>query len=370
MKITQIVATLDPGGTEHQLVRLVRGLDKSLFSPSVVCLTRSGPLQSDLSEAGIPVNVLGKEKKLDVLSLIQLVELLKKRRPSLVHTWLFTANAYGRTAALLAGVPTIIASERSTDPWKNSVHVGVDRFLAGFTDRLVSCCRAVDGVQDERTGLPPSRRDVIYSGIDVDRWADNPGSDLGSDPLLPQVPADAHLLGTAGRLEKAKNQEMLIKAVEKLVPKENIHLVLAGEGSREPILRSLADDLGVADRVHFPGHLEDLVQFMHTIDVFVLASAWEGLPNVLMEAMAAGCPVIATDVGGVGELVREGKTGRLVPPGDAKALANTISRSLSEREETREMVQEGRHLVEEMCGMDRMIREYQELYLTTIREQR
>ena len=165
IRLMLVIPTLVRGGAEKQLTLLAAGLPRDEFDVHVAVLTHSGPLEERLQEAGIPLTTIGKRWKVDPLSFWRLRRHIKELKPQIIHTWLFAANAYGRQAAIAAGVPHIIAGERCVDPWKSAWQLSIDRFLAKQTDRIVTNSSGVKEFYVGR-GLPSDKFDIIPNGIE------------------------------------------------------------------------------------------------------------------------------------------------------------------------------------------------------------
>ena len=377
-RIAFVIATLDRGGSEGQLVSLATRLDRSRFDPVVICLTRGGPLEGTLARAGVTTIILGKHRKLDLACLRQLTDLLRLLRPDVVHTWLFTANAYGRWAARRAGVPHLVASERSTDPNKAWLHRTIDRSLARRTDCIVANCDAVREVYRERLDLPAERLVVIPNGLDLEPAAATARDDFRRREGLPE---DALLFVTASRLEPTKAVDDLVEAFALVVPRSEMplhggaagrevaapalrsrsYLIVVGGGSELPHLAALAKRLGIAERVLFLGEVADVREVLAAADVFLFASLYEGLPNALLEAMAAGLPAVATAVGGIPEVVTEGETGYLVPVRRPDLLAQRMVMLAGDGELRRRLGDAARERMKAF-SMERMVASYEDLY--------
>lgn len=323
-KILYVIATLDPAGAERQLVMLATHLDRERFEPVVCCLTRGGPLEDELAEGGVETIVLGKRAKLDVSVVPRLARLIRNRHIDLVHTWLFTGNAFGRAAAILAGNCEIVASERSVDRWRTPAHVCVDRLLATRTSRIIVNAEAVKQFYVEFEQIPARKFVVIPNGLDLSRFERAEPAPLRRELGLP---AGARLIGCVARLEEQKGVEYFITAARLMRGHSpEAVFVVAGDGPRGAQLRQSVAAQGLESSFRLLGHRDDVPAFMAALDVFVLPSLWEGLPNVVLEAMAAGCPTVATDIDGTRELMIDGQSGLLVPAGDPVAIANAVSR--------------------------------------------
>lgn len=358
-RIVYVIATLDRGGSESQLVHLATRLDRARFDPLVVCLTRGGPLEPKLAEAGVTTVILHKRHKVDLSALGRLTRLLRLFHPDLLHTWLFTANAYGRWAALRAGVTHLVASERSTDPRKPRLNRLIDRWLARRTDRIVANCHSVRDVYLRRLDLPPQRILVIPNGLQLQPADDDARAQLRAKEGLPD---DALVFVTAGRLERNKAVDDLLRAFARLLTEvPQGYLIVLGGGPELAALAALADRLGVAERVIFLGQVADVAEVLDGADVFVFASLYEGLPNAVLEAMSAGLPVVTTAVGGIPEVVSDGETGFLVPTRRPEELAERMLRLARDGDLRRRLGGAARERVGEFT-MERMVRSYEELY--------
>lgn len=317
-RILHIIPTLDRSGAEKQLVMLARGLPRERFDVQVCVLTRSGPLGEDLDQAGIPWTLIGKRWKADPLAYFRLKRHIQDARPDLVQTWLFAANSFGRAAALAARVKRIVASERSVDPWKSWWQLAIDRRLARRTDAIVVNS---SGVSDfySRHGLPADKFVVVPNGIEPPRPSRVSRADLLASLDLP---GHVRLIGTVGRLWPQKRMKDLIWAADLLkVIRDDVHLLIVGDGPMRDRLERYRRQVRIEDKVHFLGHRDDVPDLLPHFDVFWLASGYEGLPNVVMEAMSAGVPVVATDIPGTRDLVQHDATGFLVRVGDRAAFA-------------------------------------------------
>jgi len=338
-RILYVIATLDPAGAERQLVMLATHLDRGRFEPIVCCLTRGGPLEAELAAAGVETIVLAKRAKLDVSVVPRLVRLIRNRHIDLVHTWLFTGNAFGRAAAILAGDCKIVASERSVDRWRTPIHMSVDRLLATRTSRIIVNAEAVMRFYVEREQIPARKFVVIPNGLDLSRVeAAEPASLREELGLLPA----ARLIGCVARLEEQKGVEYLIGAAGLMrghLP--DAVFVVAGDGPKEAQLRQLVAAQDLEANCRLLGHRNDIPAFMAALDVLVLPSLWEGLPNVVLETMAAGCPVVATDIDGTRELVADGDSGLLVPVRNPQAISDAVLRLLSDGPLARRLAAKG-----------------------------
>jgi glycosyltransferase involved in cell wall biosynthesis len=358
-RILHVISTLTRGGAEKQLVMLAAGLPRDAFEVHVCALSRGGPLEEDLHAANIPVTVLGKRWKYDPIAWWQLRQHIAALQPDLVQTWMFTANAYGRTAARSAGVKHIVASERCVDTWKSWHHLAIDRRLARHTDAILVNSQGVEAFYREH-GIPSQKLRVIENGI-----GPPPTSDVTHDQLCDElgIPRGSHLIGAVGRLWHQKRVKDLIWAADLLkVIRPDAHLLILGDGPQRENLERFRDACLIEDKVHFLGQRNDVMRMMPHFALLWLASSYEGLPNVVMEAMASGVPVIATDIPGTRDLVTPGESGFLVPIGDRAGLARFAHKILEDPALRQRLGEAGRQRILADFSVESMIAKHVTLY--------
>ncbi|MBX6313327.1 MAG: glycosyltransferase [Isosphaeraceae bacterium] len=359
LHVLQLIPTLDRSGAEKQMVLLAKGLPRERFRVEVAALTRRGPLEADLSEAGIPVTLIGKRHKADPLALARLVRFLKERRFDVLQTWIFAANTYGRLAARRAGVPVVVTAEMAADLWKGRVERAIDRRLARWTDRVVGNSRAV--VEFYRAiGVPEDRLICIPSGIGDE---EPPPIDPAAVRAEVGVPADAPLALFVGRLAPQKGVDDLIKAVDILQHvRPRLHTLIIGDGPSRPELEELARAFQLGGRVRFLGHRADVPRWLAAADLLVLPSRYEGLPNVVLEAMRFRKPVVATAAPGTTEVVADGQTGLLVPVGGVVELARALRAVIDDPALAHRLGEAGRARVEAEFRAETMVARFAALY--------
>ncbi|MCE9536940.1 MAG: glycosyltransferase family 4 protein, partial [Nitrospirae bacterium] len=275
----------------------------------------------------------------DLQALWQLIGLFRREQPALVHTHTSKAGVVGRMAAWLARVPVIVHTPHGHvfyghfGPFRSWLFLQIERGLSGITDRLIALTDAERQDHLDRAVGRADRFAVVPSGIDREKF----GRARVRGKQLPDwfgCPADALVVGSVGWLTDIKGHEHLITAVallKKDVP--SLHLVIVGSGDRKEALLLLAESLGL----HLLGHRDDVDLCLAGMDLFVLPSLNEGMGRALIEAMASGLPVIASRVGGIPAVIDHERTGLLVPPGDAGALAGALRRLLDQPEWARQL---------------------------------
>jgi glycosyltransferase involved in cell wall biosynthesis len=334
------------GGAENAMFMLLESLDRTAWEPTLLLDAAPGVevLAERAGELGVPVcrlppmplGIAGARRVPD------LARMLRRRRPAVFHahlSWPLAAK-YALAAAALARVPAVLATvqlipefelERSSFLQLRALSFGVDRYLAVSQD--------IAGELVERFRWPAAKVEVVYNAVDIERFdvASSPTlrADLGADPARP-------LVLTPARLDEQKGHPTLFEAATRL---PDAIFALAGEGPERAALEALAAERGIADRVRFLGHRTDIPQLLAACDVFALPSLYEGSSLAVLEAMAARRPVVSSAIGGTDELIDDGETGLLVPPGDAGALAEALGRLLSEPELRESLAARGRERV-------------------------
>jgi len=359
LKVLQLIPTLDRSGAEKQMVLLATGLPRERFRVEVATLTRLGPLEAELRAAGVPVTALGKRFKLDPLAFVRLVRFLRAGRFDVIQTWIFAANTYGRVAARLARPPVVVTAEMAVDLWKSPRELAIDRWLAQRTDRVVGNSQAVVDFY-RRNGIPAERLALIRSGIGAEA---PPRVDRAAVRANFGWPADSSLLVFAGRLAAQKGVDDLIAAidlVQYLLPA--LRVLIVGDGPLRSQLEATAAAFRLGGIVRFTGHRDDVPQLLAAADLLVLPSLYEGLPNIVLEAMQAALPVVATAAPGTTEVVVDGQTGLLVPLRDPPALAQAIRTVVEDPERARLWGAAGRKRVESEFPAATMIDAYASLY--------
>jgi glycosyltransferase involved in cell wall biosynthesis len=286
-----------------------------------------------------------------------------RQRVDLIHVNSYVPGNYARLAAALMQVPIAI------DHWHgftrfNAKRRRICRFLARFTDLSLAVSQGVKDYLVDEIGIDPAKIRVVVNGVDVAALdAARPGSEIRRDLGLPE---DATVVGLVGRLDHwGKGHRELFAAIGQLRERFPLHALIVGGGRRLAEVQQASADLNLADRVHFLGPRTDVPDLLNAMDIFVLPSYSEGLSLALLEAMAAGLPVIATAVGSTAEVVRDGDTGLLIPPRDTAALADALARLLADPAWAQELGARARACVRERYSLERLGRKINALYEET-----
>ena len=376
IRIARVIARLNIGGPAQHTVLLTAGLDRERFATTLITGV-VGPEEGDFLEAArsrgvrpIVIPQLGRSIRpaRDLAVLLTLVRLFRQLRPDIVHTHTAKAGTLGRLAARFAGVPVTVHTfhghvlDGYFSPAVTRFFIGVERALGRRTDCLVTVSPRLRAELLAMGIGRPEHVKVIPLGLDLERFR---RACPGVPVLRPALGlgADVPLLGIVGRLVPIKDHATLFQAMALLEPHDPpVHLVVVGDGEERPRLDGLAGRLGLGQRVHFLGWRSDLETILPELDMVVCASRNEGTPVAIIEAMAAGVPVVSTDVGGVADLVTHGETGWLVRAGDPPALAQAIQHLLGDAALRARLAAAGRPAALERHGVDGLIRRVEALY--------
>jgi glycosyltransferase involved in cell wall biosynthesis len=361
IRVMQVVDQLSGGGAETLVREIARNLDRTRFEPSV-CVTRRFNQDIDIAaELGVPVYCLRRAGRFDLRGFIRLVKLLRRERPDVVHCHKTGSNTLGRLAALMAGVPCIIAHEH-TMPERGRVQRWLDRELARRTALVLACDRALRSALVRLEGLTPGKVRVANNGVDTSRFYPDESRRISARAALGV--ADQPVVGIFARLESQKDIPNLLAAAQ-LVHQEmpDTMFLLVGDGPLRIQLEQLSLALGLRAVVRFLGFRRDTPDLMRAVDVVALSSVWEGMPVSVLEAMASAKPLVATDVGSVSDAVVNLETGLLVPPRSPQLLARALLSLLRNPEARQAMGQAGRQRVEKQFTLQAMVSGIEQVYV-------
>ena len=349
MKIVYFIDHLRPDGTQRVLTQMVQGLGGRGHSQAVVCLNDSwdAGIVDSMQANGCPVRVVGKAALVSGVGLVKLFRWLRRERFERAVTLLFFADVLGRPLARAAGVPRLVTYVQA----RNTNYSGWQRWLVRKTmplaDRVVVCTRYLGEYVLQAEGATADQIRVIPHGISMN------GSKAFKDSQALRrefnIPSGAPLVGSLGRLTRQKGYDVLLEAIAHMA-QPDVHVLIAGSGEALPGLQAQAERLNLSEQVHFAGYRQDAPDVLHALDVYVQPSRFEGMPNAVLEAMAAGCPIVASGVDGHRELIQDGINGWLVPPEDSQSLAKALVAALSNPEDARRRGQAAKSKVEnEYC---------------------
>jgi glycosyltransferase involved in cell wall biosynthesis len=346
------------GGAEHALFMLVAALDRTAWQPTLLLDEAPGvealaqhAVEFDIPVRFIPPMPLGLTGACRVPGLVRT---LRAERPAVFHahlSWPLAAK-YALTAAIVARVPAIVATVQLIPEFELDYSSRLQlRALSGRVGRYIAVSRAIATELIERFRWPADKIEVVYNAVDLERF-DISASPGGSDEQRPVVL-------TCARLDEQKGHQILLAAAAE-VPEAVF--VLAGEGPERAALEEKAAELGISDRVRFLGHRTDISELLAACDVFALPSFYEGSSLAVLEAMAARRPVVSSAIGGTDELVDDGETGLLVPPGDAGALGVALRSLLADASLRDSLASRARERVERDFSREVMSRRVTQIY--------
>ena len=344
------------------MTELIGRLDRTRFDVHVACFQHEGAWLPRVERCA-PVTafpIQGFARPATIARAVAFARWCRARRIKVLLACDFYANAFALPAAALAGVPVRLGSRRELNPDKSAGQIALQRQAYRLAHKIVANSRAA-ARQLELEGITADRIQVIPNGVNLD----DADADAGAGGRLPRRPVTTIL--TVANLRPEKAHEVLLAAAVELRPRHPyLHFLIAGDGPRAAELQALATSLGLDAQVTFLGHREDVPALLAQADVFVLPSRSEAFPNGAIEAMAAGLPVIASRVGGLLDLVDEGRTGLLVPPDDPGALAAAIESLIVSPVRAEMLGASARDEVARRYSFDRMVRGFEDLYLAQL----
>jgi glycosyltransferase involved in cell wall biosynthesis len=369
IKVIHVITRFDKGGSAENTFLTLCGLDRSKYNLVLVKGPSEESQMGDREQEAVKANLTEAETAgvriitvrelvrnlspgLDLKAFLSLYRIFREEKPHIVHTHTSKAGILGRWAALLARVPIILHTPHGHVFWgyfgfmQTGLFIVLEKITALFTDRIIALTDQ-ERADHLRFHIAPDKKfTTIHSGADLSLFnaALYDRSKMKTDL---HIPPDDLVVGTVGRLTPVKGQIHLLEAAAKVFAvRPDTTFVFLGDGELQPELQKRAAEMGVADRVRFPGWRPDAAAIMSVFDVFALPSLNEGMGRVLVEAMALSKPIIASRIGGITDLVVHGKNGLLVPPRDANAIAEAIFVLLGDEPRRKVMGGEGRRMAE------------------------
>lgn len=366
--VLYVVGSFRAGGAQRHCLALWQRLDRDRFDLRICCEEKDGLLLDDVISVGMPVIELGVRKLASAKALSamhRLSQYIKNDRIDVVHSYLFEANILAVAAARMARTGKVIISVRAMNDWMGWRHRTANRLVNRFADSITVVSHAVKSSVIEKEGADPKKVRVIPNGVEVpenglprDVARDSARSRLGLHGSGPVV-------GCVANFNRYKDHSTLVKAAQTAVADlPETTFVLVGDGPLRATIEEQVHTVGLDANFVFTGTIPDTSRAMSAFDLFVLPSLEEGMPNVVLEAMAAGLPVVATAVGGTPEVVVDGKTGLLVPPRSSASLAAAMLELTRDRRRAGQMGVEGRMRIASEFSLERMIDAIQDLYVS------
>ena len=366
--IAHVLYSFDVGGLENGVVNLINHMAPERFRHVVVALAQCAPdFCQRVQRADVEFISLHKPPGHGIKLYPRFYRLCRQLRPAIVHTRNLAALEFAVPAAL-AGVPARVHGEHG---WDTSDPGGTQRkyqllrrAYSPFVNRYVALSGQIESYLTERVGIAASRVERICNGVDTLRF--RPASARQAVAGSPFDDPDAVIVGTVGRLQTVKDQLNLVRAVAIARGQggagARLRLIIAGDGPQRAEVEAEIAATGIGDITWLAGARSDVPEIMRALDIFALPSQAEGISNTILEAMASGLPVVATDVGGNAELVVEGETGALVPAQDPHAMAQALLRYTADAALRQSHGGAGRQRVERSFSIDNMVERYTRLY--------
>ena len=367
--IVHVLYSLGAGGLENGLVNILNRMPVNCYRHAIVCLKQSGEFEARITAADISVYSLDCKEGHDIGLYWRFWRLLRKLKPALVHTRNIASLEMQALVFLMPGVKGV-HGEHGRDIYdiggENVRYRYLRRAISPFVDRFITVSQDLQAWLIDDVGIPARKIVQIYNGVDTGKFTPRPHIQDTPAAIEPESATVVHI-GTVGRLAAIKDQATLLKATHQFLQAQPglrsfIKVTLVGDGPLMPELKQLATALHLDDIVTMAGNRDDIPQLLQQFDVFVLPSLGEGVSNTILEAMASGLPIIATAVGGNGELVSNGVNGLLTPAGDINALANALVDLVTDTQKRQAMGRASLGLVASGFSWSRTVEQYQAVY--------
>ncbi|MFQ5767331.1 MAG: glycosyltransferase, partial [Acidobacteriota bacterium] len=350
-----VIGQLSHGGAERQLYELARHLPSEGIKPTVICLSEADdPYGRLLRQAGIEVVTMSRRMRVEPGRIGRLIRVLREKRVHLAHSYLFGASAYTSAAAWWLGLP-FLPAVRSFGQGRAFVLRTVDRIVLRRGRLVLANSRDVAAWVEKGLGVPGAQIRVVSNGLDLPRFTCIPDMKAGRDSCT--------VVGSISLFKPQKRIHFLLEVAGNLKSRgRRFRFRLLGDGAEWERCRESRDKMGLQDCVELPGRTDDVASELAGLHIFVLASDREGMPNAVMEAMAAGRPVVATRVPGTAEIVEDGVTGLLVPPDDVDRFAGALETLMDDPGLAGSLGRAGRRRAVVMFPLERMVQETVQVY--------
>jgi glycosyltransferase involved in cell wall biosynthesis len=362
IRLMQITHDLAIGGLQQVVVNLCRTIDRDVFDVSVLCLRELGAFAPELESLGIKVHFIPQEQGTDYLSFLKVAKVLKENRIDVIHTHNTQPFVDGTIGALMSGVKTIVHTDHARDFPDKMRYMLAEWAVSHFAYKVVGVSDHTSRNLMRYEKISPKKIQTIMNGIAGDKFKITIDREKKRREL--NIRETGPVIGLGVRIAEQKGITYLLQAMPAVIQMfPDISLVIAGTGELEDSLKREARDLGIDKNVFFVGPRLDMPELLKLFDAYVLPSLWEGLPMVLLEAMAAGCPIIATDVGGNYMAVTHRVNGSLVEPKNPQKLAAEICTLLNDEKLRIQYAETGREIFANRFSAEIMTRQYEKLYL-------
>ena len=363
-KVLHVIDSLDLGGAQTFLLDLVKHHDRSRYLPEVAAMHGRGVYADVFEKAGITIHSLS-PAKVPPLYIPNFWRLMKKGGYDILHFHLFGANLCAKPLAILAGHPAIVVHDQCNDASREEspLLLAADALWNRRSDRVIAVSESTRRYLLDREDLEDSKVTTISNGVDTEMFRPATLEQKRSARLALRLPPESFVIGGVGRLVPQKNFSLFLKVAADVVRTHpEAIFVIAGTGHLESQLRAEAENLGIAERVRFLGHVSDRVSLYHALDSLLMTSDFEGTPMTLLETMSSGVPVVASAVDGIAEVCTHGKNALLSPPGDLGSFRDSLCRLIAEESLFETLGAEGRRIVVESYDIRVIARRIEEIY--------
>lgn len=359
-KVMHTIETSEPGGAETILVQIADGL-RNEYDPQGLLLTE-GWTSSELKVRGIPVYLNQLRRSFDLGWVQRTVRLIREKNIKLLHSHEFTSNSYALLAARVAGVPVICTAHGKNYYPDQFYRRQAYRLVARYSNKFVAVSEDLKSFLVDRIGISENKIVVVHNGIDTEKFKGSNFNRVEIRRDMGLMPQD-YVIVVVAALFEMKGHKDLLKSISKLGDiQQKLKVLFIGDGPYKKQLVRLTRKLGLENKIVFTGFRDDIAELLSASDLFVLPSYSEGLPISVLEAMSVGLPVIATDVGGMREIITDGETGYLVPAKDVDALAMTIRWCIENKNTIDEISSAGSAYVRAKFSMENMLVNYRRIY--------
>jgi glycosyltransferase involved in cell wall biosynthesis len=363
INLLHLITELDIGGAEKLLLSLVRKLDSDRYNVIVAYMKGEGKLAKDFKDSGIRVFDLKMKNRIDARAIIYLYRLLKRENIKILHTHLIQADICGFLAGKTAGVPVIISTRHNPDEFRKkfSIPVWLDGIFANHSDRIIAVSNAVKDFLIKHEKISPQKFAVIHNGIEPGEFIFESG--ISGKKKESGISLSSPVAGCIGRFDEQKGHMCFLEAIPQILEYfPDAKFIFVGEGPLRRKAERRSKELKIDRNVIFTGIRRDIPGILAIMDIFILPSIFEGFGIVLLEAMAAGKPVIASRVGGIPEIINHNLNGILVEPANSAEIAAAILNLLKEPAKMRRMGEAGREEVKKRFSADTMAKKIETLY--------
>ncbi len=359
-----IMLSLETGGLENGVVNLINHMNPDLFEVSVCCLRKMGNLSERIERSRRKVWLINNGGENSIPSIFRLIKLFKNNKVDIVHTHGWATLLPGFVSAKLSEVPIVINGEHGILIADKKRRVIAQKLLFQMVDCNLTVSKDLVSRISRIFNIDKDNFYPIINGVNLLNFQKR--SDVIRQKIRSEIGVgkNGFLVGSVGRIVPVKRYDLLIDAIELLLREgSDVYLTIIGDGPLKTALQNRIAQKELENRVFLLGRKENVADFLTAMDIFVLSSDFEGISNTILEAMTSSLPIVATRVGGTPEIVDDNRTGLLCEPNDINSLASSLARLITDNNLREKMGLEARQDVEARFSLNRMVREYEDIYL-------